>query len=578
MAEAAGTAVDDGSKPRLQRVTSQPENPFFSLVSHQQIAIIPTFTLESGATLHNVPLAYSTRGTLSPTRDNAMVICHALTGSADVSDWWGPLLGGPGRAFDVTRFFIICMNSLGSPYGTASPVTNKDGDPEKGRYGPEFPLTTIRDDVNLHKILLDDLGIRQIAAVIGGSMGGMLVLEWAYFGKDYVRCIVPIATSSQHSAWGISWGEAQRQSIYSDPKYDDGYYPFDDPPSTGLAAARMSALLTYRSRDSFESRFGRNAPDPSRRQNINGTQRPQTPTNEHWAVHNEGHRNAKAARPPSLQGSGINTPTDSPSSKTLTSTSISTVPTTTFTDPQFSGARPTAVAAPTQPTPPPLTSTSSSSSSISSTTIPSTTTNTTTPSTPSSHPQPLRSVRTPSYFSAQSYLRYQGQKFVSRFDSNCYIAITRKLDTHDLSRPHHPYNLHPPNSSTSSPSPSPSPRTISTALSLIPQPALIIGIHSDGLFTIAEQRQLAEHIPSARLEVIDSPEGHDAFLLQFEQVNRFVVGFLREVLGDIVEKSGEDGEEGGMEGGRSARLLDEGDGEVETEEDEKAEVEDITAW
>ena len=76
-----------------------------------------------------------------------MVICHALTGSADVADWWGPLLGGPGRAFDVTRFFVVCMNSLGSPYGTASPVTNKDGDPEKGPYGPEFPLTTIRDDV-----------------------------------------------------------------------------------------------------------------------------------------------------------------------------------------------------------------------------------------------------------------------------------------------------------------------------------------------------------------------------------------------------------------------------------------------
>jgi homoserine O-acetyltransferase len=92
-------------------------------------------------------LAYSTRGKLSKNRDNAMVICHALTGSADVSDWWGPLLGGPGRAFDISRFFVICMNSLGSPYGTASPVTCKDGDPSEERYGPEFPLTTIRDDV-----------------------------------------------------------------------------------------------------------------------------------------------------------------------------------------------------------------------------------------------------------------------------------------------------------------------------------------------------------------------------------------------------------------------------------------------
>jgi homoserine O-acetyltransferase/O-succinyltransferase len=129
------------------RVPHQPENPFASLIPDQSIAIIPSFTLESGVTLYNVPLAYTARGHLSPGRDNVMVICHALTGSADVSDWWGPLMGGAGRAFDLTRFFIVCMNSLGSPYGTASPVTNKDGNPMNGKYGPEFPLTTIRDDV-----------------------------------------------------------------------------------------------------------------------------------------------------------------------------------------------------------------------------------------------------------------------------------------------------------------------------------------------------------------------------------------------------------------------------------------------
>lgn len=130
-----------------ERTQSQPENPFAALIPDQQIAIVPEFTLESGVTLYNVPVAYTTRGRLSPSGDNAMVICHALTGSADVSDWWGPLLGGPGRAFDTSRFFIVCMNSLGSPYGTASPVTAKDGDPKNDRYGPEFPLTTIRDDV-----------------------------------------------------------------------------------------------------------------------------------------------------------------------------------------------------------------------------------------------------------------------------------------------------------------------------------------------------------------------------------------------------------------------------------------------
>jgi homoserine O-acetyltransferase/O-succinyltransferase len=92
-------------------------------------------------------VAYTTRGRLSPNRDNVLVICHALSGSADVADWWGPLMGGSGQAFDVTRFFVVCLNSLGSPYGSASPVTSKDGDVKKGRYGPEFPLTTIRDDV-----------------------------------------------------------------------------------------------------------------------------------------------------------------------------------------------------------------------------------------------------------------------------------------------------------------------------------------------------------------------------------------------------------------------------------------------
>lgn len=140
-----------------ERTLSQPENPFLDLIPEQHIAIVPKFTLESGTILYNVPVAYTIRGKLSPNGDNAMVICHALTGSADVSDWWGPLLGGSGRAFDASRFFIVCMNSLGSPYGTASPVTAKDGTPEnardKTRYGPEFPLTTIRDDVKYALIM-----------------------------------------------------------------------------------------------------------------------------------------------------------------------------------------------------------------------------------------------------------------------------------------------------------------------------------------------------------------------------------------------------------------------------------------
>ncbi|KAI9731773.1 MAG: homoserine O- acetyltransferase [Cirrosporium novae-zelandiae] len=463
---------------KFERIAEQPENQFAKLVPDQHIAIVPSFTLESGETLYNVPVAYTTKGTLSEEGNNAMVICHALSGSADVSDWWGPLIGGPGQAFDVTRFFVVCLNSLGSPYGSASPVTNKDGDPSKGTYGPEFPPTTIRDDVNIHRLILEDLGVKQIAAVIGGSMGGMLVLEYAYFGPDYVRAIIPIATSARHSAWGISWGEAQRQSIYSDPKYDDGYYTFEDPPAAGLGAARMAALLTYRSRDSFEARFGRNSADASKRKKANDPIRSGIPSNPYWEAHNDGNKRRRHSRP-SSQNSSDSSSTDG--SLFLNPNHEDRIQ---FTDPQFNGAR------------------------------------TFSPPTP-----PAERKRAITYFSAQSYLRYQGEKFVKRFDSNCYLHITRKLDTHDVSR-----NRANPNS----------PTAVLNALSQIQQPTLVLGIESDGLFTFAEQEEIAAGIPKARLRKIESPEGHDAFLLQFEQVNHHILEFLRDVLPDIMSSPGKE--------------------------------------
>lgn len=342
---------------------------------------------------------------------------------------------------------------------------------------------------SLHKLLLDELGVREIAAVIGGSMGGMLVLEWAYFGKEYVRCIVPIATSSQHSAWGISWGEAQRQSIYADPKYEDGYYAYSEPPATGLGAARMAALLTYRSRNSFEARFGRNIPDPARRQTIRETWRPATPSEAHFQIHNDGHKTKRL----SAGSSGTATPFQTSNPNEATGMSI---------DPQFSGPKPGSLAGGALPT--------------------------------------------STYFSAQSYLRYQGEKFVKRFDSNCYIAITRKLDTHDVSR----YRA----------------ESIAEALALIEQPTLVLGIESDGLFTFAEQEELARHIKNAKLEKIESQEGHDAFLLQFEQVNRYILAFLKEILPGIMNRGGEH-----VEAASVGQLL-------KSSTFGEAEVEDITAW
>ncbi|KAF8588443.1 homoserine O-acetyltransferase [Ramaria rubella] len=392
----------------------------------QEIATIPAFTLECGRTLQNIPVAYKTWGTLNEEKDNVMVICHAFTGSADVQDWWGPLMG-PRKAFDFTRFFVFCANVMGSPYGSASPITV---DPETGRpYGPEFPSTTIRDDVRIHRLVLDRLGVSSVAVVIGGSMGGMATLEWALCSEPgYVRHIIPIATSSRHSAWCISWGEAQRQSIYADPTYEDGYYPAGTQPKTGLAAARMAALLTYRSRDSFESRFGRK-PQPDA-----PITPPGSPASEALAAHNDGHRGAKSR----------------PSNEVASSEQDGTL-------------------------------------------------------TPSARP---------TIFSAQSYLRYQGDKFTARFDANCYIHITRKMDTHDVARARFP-------------SSSDDNSAIPKALNKVPRGALVIGIQTDGLFTPSEQRELAKHIPDAQLVMIHSEDGHDGFLLEFEQINRHILAFLK---------------------------------------------------
>ena len=340
-------------------------------------------------------------------------------------------------------------------------------------------------------------------------MGGMLALEYAYFGKDYVSAVVAIATSSRHSAWGISWGEAQRQSIYSDPKYDDGYYSLEDPPTAGLGAARMSALLTYRSRDSFESRFGRKTPDPSKKQNINDSNRQVSSTNEHWEVHNEGHRRAGSSRTSSTNSPTL---TAQPNNANITLKEHSA----NFTDPQFHGT--------TQMMP---------------------------------NESIIEKKRATTHFSAQSYLRYQAQKFVKRFDSNCYIACTRKLDTHDLSR----------NRVTDG-----SLNPIAEALSMIEQPTLVLGIQSDGIFTFAEQQELAKGISNATLRTIDSPEGHDAFLLQFEQVNRHTLEFFHRELPHIMGAPCVD-MESLMNSGETNSI-----GITKSSTFGEAEVEDITAW
>lgn len=458
------------------RVKTLPENPLAQMVPGQTIAIVPRFELESGELLYDVPVAYKTWGKLNEAGDNCMIITHALTGSVDVADWWGPLLGR-GKAFDPTKFFIICLNSLGSPYGSASPLTQDNEFGEgKERYGPEFPLCSVRDDVRIHKMVLDDLGVKSCAICIGGSMGGMLALEWTFVdGGKFVKNLVALATSAKHSAWCISWGEAQRQCIYSDPKYDDGYYDLSDPPVAGLGAARMSALLTYRSRNSFESRFGRLAPTEQQKLRTANEDASAIVDNDrelNWSVHNDGANRKKSFE----------------SRHTSRSSSVST---------DDLAALP-----------------NTNSSSLSSPT--------------SSNIIDRKSRRSSSmrklpqhFFSAQSYLRYQAQKFTTRFDANCYISITRKLDTHDVGRDRPEYD-----------------NDTAKALESRQQPSLVIGISSDALFTLSEQIFISKHMPHSTLKKLNSPEGHDAFLLEFEEINSYIMEFEKENLKEIMENKG----------------------------------------
>lgn len=211
-----------------------------------------SFPLEGGAILDDLVIAYRTWGRLSPAADNAVVVCHALTGSADADRWWSPLFG-PGRALDPDRDFIVCTNVLGGCYGSSGPATR---DADGRRLGSRFPAITIRDQVRAQSALIDALGVRGIRLVIGGSMGGLQALEWALIDAR-VEMVATIAASGRHSAWCIGWSEAQRLALAADPRFRGGDYADDAHPDAGLAAARAIAMLTYRTARSLDARFGR---------------------------------------------------------------------------------------------------------------------------------------------------------------------------------------------------------------------------------------------------------------------------------------------------------------------------------
>ena len=203
------------------------------------------FPLESGEVLAGARVAYRTWGQLNAARDNVVWVCHALTANDDVLDWW-PGLFGEGYFFDPADWFIVCVNILGSCYGSTCPL---DVDPTTGEARfQNFPLLTIRDLVAAHDALRQDLGLTYVHTLIGGSLGGQQALEWAVTQPEVFGHLVVIATSARHSAWGIAFNEAQRLAIEADPTYHENGPGAGD---AGLAAARAVALLSYRGYDAY---------------------------------------------------------------------------------------------------------------------------------------------------------------------------------------------------------------------------------------------------------------------------------------------------------------------------------------
>jgi homoserine O-acetyltransferase len=220
--------------------------------------------LDSGREIAPLTIAYKTYGELNADKSNAILICHALTGDQHVASkhpvtgkggWWETLVG-PGKPVDTNRFYVICANILGGCMGSTGPASQN---PATGRpYGVEFPVITVGDMVNAQARLLDHLGIEQLFSVIGGSMGGMQVLQWCARYKDRVFTAMPIATAPWHTAQNIAFHEVGRQAVMADPDWQGGaYYGTEARPSRGLAVARMAAHITYLSEKALQDKFGR---------------------------------------------------------------------------------------------------------------------------------------------------------------------------------------------------------------------------------------------------------------------------------------------------------------------------------
>ncbi len=352
--------------------------------------------LESGARLGPVTIAYETYGTLSPDKSNVILILHALSGDSHVAGYyskddprpgWWDIMIGPGKGIDTNKYFVVCSNILGSCMGSTGPssINPKTGKP----YGLDFPVVTIRDMVVAQKALMDYLGIKKILSVIGGSIGGMQVLEWCVRYPEMVVSAIPLASTTKHSALAIALNEVARQAIIADPNWNKGDYYSGSKPNLGLAVARMIGHVTYLSDESMRLKFGRRLQDKS--------------------------------------DFSFNFDVD---------------------------------------------------------------------------------------FQVESYLHYQGTKFVERFDANSFLYITKASDYFDLE------NQHGSGSAVK-------------AFSGARAKFLVVSFTSDWLYPTYQSRAMVQAMKKNGLDVsfceIKAEWGHDAFLLPNERLNSLTRGFLERV-------------------------------------------------
>ena len=235
------------------------------IVAPQSIAFEQPLELCSGRILPRYDLTIETYGELNSTKSNAVLICHALSGHHHAAGyhsmddkkpgWWDVHIG-PGKPIDTNKFFVICLNNLGGCHGSTGPTSTN---PETGeRYGPDFPIVTVRDWVNSQARLADHFGIECWAAVVGGSLGGMQAMQWAIDYPDRLKHALVIASSPRLTAQNIAFNEVARQAISKDPEFNNGrYFDNDAIPKTGLSLARMIGHITYLSDDGMGSKFGR---------------------------------------------------------------------------------------------------------------------------------------------------------------------------------------------------------------------------------------------------------------------------------------------------------------------------------